>query len=240
MADNIKKFHEYALQSSLFKGHADWYFCYLKSERIAHILTLLTNTQPEGSVQGLLSRAYKVPESVLYFAAGTVSLSELLAHIFSAISTLRMQGAKGSIEKENVTLLIAEYEAVAERLAIKLQPSPFLTSADLEVPQVQNQATFLGSFALETSKESQGQHKGHKGHKGQAVSYTSHTIQVPSERSVKILAFVKNNKGVSIKQISHAVRGYSEKTIQRELSSLIQQGLVKKAGERRWSVYSGA
>ena len=56
-----------------------------------------------------------------------------------------------------------------------------------------------------------------------------------------ILAFVRNNKGVSIKDIRQladpAIRGCSEKTIQRELGELIRRGLIKKVGERRWSQY---
>ena len=38
--------------------------------------------------------------------------------------------------------------------------------------------------------------------------------------------------------VAKVIKGFSEKTIQRELTALIQQGLVQKRGERRWSVYS--
>jgi hypothetical protein len=34
------EFHEIALKSILFKGRTDIYFCYLKSEKIAHVLAL--------------------------------------------------------------------------------------------------------------------------------------------------------------------------------------------------------
>jgi predicted HTH transcriptional regulator len=48
---------------------------------------------------------------------------------------------------------------------------------------------------------------------------------------------VVENKAVSIKDIRTAITGCSEKTIQRELANLISQGLIKREGERRWSVY---
>jgi len=41
MPDNSNKFHEFALKSILFKGRHDWYFCYLKAEKIAHVLAVL-------------------------------------------------------------------------------------------------------------------------------------------------------------------------------------------------------
>ena len=69
--------------------------------------------------------------------------------------------------------------------------------------------------------------------KGQ--SRTEH--QGHAERTKKVLDFVSQNKGVSIKDITEAVGGYSEKTIQRELAFLVGQGLIKKSGERRWSTY---
>ena len=38
MSEKEKNFHNFALQSSLFKGHSDWYYCFLKAERIAHVV----------------------------------------------------------------------------------------------------------------------------------------------------------------------------------------------------------
>ncbi len=53
----------------------------------------------------------------------------------------------------------------------------------------------------------------------------------------KILDFLKLNPSSSIKDIAGVVKNCSEKTIQRELAILIEQGLVQKVGERRWTVY---
>ena len=40
------------------------------------------------------------------------------------------------------------------------------------------------------------------------------------------------------KDVSAVIKDYSSKTIQRELLNLIRQGLIRKEGERRWSVYT--
>ena len=42
---------------------------------------------------------------------------------------------------------------------------------------------------------------------------------------------------MGIRDIASFVIGCSEKTVQRELASLISDGLIKKEGEKRWSRY---
>jgi DNA-binding HxlR family transcriptional regulator len=51
---------------------------------------------------------------------------------------------------------------------------------------------------------------------------------------------IESRGGVTIKDIAGVLPGISTKTIQRELSSMIQDGVLTKAGERRWTVYSKA
>lgn len=58
------------------------------------------------------------------------------------------------------------------------------------------------------------------------------------DRTEAILSVIKDKQKASIKDISTHVRGVSEKTIQRELATLISLGKVSKQGERRWSTYS--
>jgi len=53
-----------------------------------------------------------------------------------------------------------------------------------------------------------------------------------------ILSLLKKKKDLSIKDIATIIKDVSEKTIQRELVSLIEAGVITKTGERRWSKYS--
>jgi len=57
-------------------------------------------------------------------------------------------------------------------------------------------------------------------------------------RGKAIIDVIRMKGNASIKDISKSVKGCSEKTIQRKLFSLIQNGILKKNGERRWSKYS--
>lgn len=57
-------------------------------------------------------------------------------------------------------------------------------------------------------------------------------------RRARILKLVKDNREVTIKDIATHFVDLSEKTIQRELVSLVENGVLKKFGERRWSRYA--
>lgn len=58
-----------------------------------------------------------------------------------------------------------------------------------------------------------------------------------SDRKSQIVSIVKDKREVSIKDISDIIKDCSEKTIQRELISLVESGVLIKEGERRWSKY---
>jgi len=70
-----------------------------------------------------------------------------------------------------------------------------------------------------------------------------HSVSEKQERTDKIISLIKDTKntngeaGVSIKDISVAFTDCSEKTIQRELNSLVLKGQIKKTGSKRWSRY---
>ncbi|MBC7766771.1 hypothetical protein H7Y21_02155 [Arenimonas sp.] len=57
-------------------------------------------------------------------------------------------------------------------------------------------------------------------------------------RRKRILEIVRARGAVTINEFIDAIKGCSSKTIQRELTSLVLSGTLKKTGERRWSKYS--
>ena len=58
------------------------------------------------------------------------------------------------------------------------------------------------------------------------------------DRRERIKTILEAKGEASIKDISEIVTDVSEKTIQRELQSMIEDNIVKRQGERRWSKYS--
>jgi hypothetical protein len=57
-------------------------------------------------------------------------------------------------------------------------------------------------------------------------------------RQSVIINLLKRKKEIMIKDVAPLIEGVSEKTIQRELLAMVDQGVIKKEGEKRWSRYS--
>lgn len=241
MSDEEKDFHVFALQSSLFKGHPDWYFCFLKSERIAHVLLVVFeqgNFEQPDCLKECIERAMSLPSAVAHMAAGKLQPTPVLAHIFSLISLVRLLATQSVLSQDTARVLISEYETLAHKVESASQLSLFVTSNDFLVPSMlthpspssSSVSTVLADRSLDQKKDIKDIFKGR-----------SKPTQVHSERLEKILDFVRGNKGVSIKDISRIsdplIKDCSEKTIQRELAGLVRQGFIKRVGERRWSVY---
>lgn len=58
-----------------------------------------------------------------------------------------------------------------------------------------------------------------------------------TDRKQSIINVIQSHKNASMQDITKFVTGYSEKTLQRELVSLIQSGVIKKIGDKRWATY---
>lgn len=232
------EFHEIALKSILFKGRSDIYFCYIKSEKIAHVLALLAQNSSFKDTQffeDLVSLAARLPHAILHFVAGEIEPSVVLADILSLLSSVRLAATQGYIRKENTAVLAQEYEIIARKIAAENHPSPFISSKDFSVEEI-NRLPTAKPFFVEAFSLSEGRDGAEKSIKDISKGHREKG-QKNSERMSLILDFVRKNKGVSIKEIAGVIKGCSEKTIQRELGVLIEQGLIERNGERRWSTY---
>jgi hypothetical protein len=239
MSDKKKKFHQIALQSSLFKGRSDWYFCFLKSERIAHVLAVLCEHAAEKDKEALREvrdSSSDVPHSIAHMAADEYEVRQILSEIFSLIASVRILSTRKTLAPETARILLEELESLVERLDEGERISPFVTSEDFALPpfpfedDAKPLPPVVGKWLPSVPPMSKGQDVLTKGH-------MSGSSKGQNERAQQILNFVLKNQGVSIKDISSVVTDCSEKTIQRELAELIRQGLITKTGERRWSIY---
>ncbi len=73
--------------------------------------------------------------------------------------------------------------------------------------------------------------------KPKAREYGSVAIK-RNKRQSFIIQALKKKKDLTIKDISMIFHDCSEKTIQRELAALVEEGVVVRDGERRWTTYS--
>lgn len=237
MSDTPEKLHNALIKSELFKGRSDWYFCFLKAEKIANVLLLLSQKQSQTSwFEKVCSAAEALYEDIILFAQGEVASGGVEGDILTLLASVRMAQTAGVIEVTTAKIILKEIEDLFLRFSASAHAPSLLSREDFSVEDVP-----AGVEGLLMQKSPLSAHAVLKGgfpvkdiHKG----HSTDTIK-QSDRMAKVLDFVKKNKGVSIKDISAVVRGCSEKTIQRELASLITQGLVRKVGERRWSQYLG-
>jgi len=233
MPDRSKKFHEFALKTGLFKGRPDWYFCYLKAERIAHVLSVLSTRSDSSVLKDVLSHAQSLPGDIARMAAGEFDPSALVAEVFALLASVRVACTQGSLHPDTASVLVHEFEQLAQRLVAGSNPSPFISSDDFLIPELPPEPLPLSLKSAETAHSI--------GHlsikdigKGQETKAT-HKGQNP--RTSLIIEYIRRHKGASIKDIASTVHDVSEKTIQRELNDLIRQGLVRRNGTRRWSTY---
>lgn len=76
-----------------------------------------------------------------------------------------------------------------------------------------------------------------------SINDTQKKVQGPkptgsnTDRKQSIINVIRSHKNASMQDITKFVTGYSEKTLQRELVSLIQSGVIQKIGDKRWATY---
>jgi DNA-binding transcriptional ArsR family regulator len=74
---------------------------------------------------------------------------------------------------------------------------------------------------------------------GTDISSDAHLVYSQlTDRATRIKTVLEAKPEATIKDLAEVITDISEKTIQRELNSLIEKGQVIRQGERRWSKYS--
>lgn len=90
---------------------------------------------------------------------------------------------------------------------------------------------------LQTTKRQES--KGHdKRHFPITTSSIENVVMNPSkERRDKIYDIIATKQSVTIKDIATRITGCSEKTLQRDLLAMINDNIIEKQGDKRWSTY---
>jgi len=158
------------------------------------------------------------------------------------VSMLDIACVSNLISKMNGTLLKEEFQSFILELGkfvegfesnksvsirgLFSESSVLNTENDLKKMNIVDNSLVSGVYQSEQKNGTGNEIKNNNGHRRKDL------------RKNTILEFIKGHNMVSIKDIAANVTGCSEKTIQRELTSLINETKIKKIGERRWSKYS--
>lgn len=213
-------------------------YIYKKAERLAKAIHLITPAFVDSvSLRNRIDRVAVglVDAACLPPGAARLALSRELLALSSVLSIARTGGLLSSM---NADLIAHEAHLLLQEVAAYEEPRLFLddapTLADIarraphrerEVPRPSPQARPRIAGAAKQ--------QANKGHEAVDVK----DVPQNSRKDAVLDVLKKHEEGASIKDISTIVRAVSEKTIQRELQALIEAGLVRKEGERRWSTY---
>lgn len=164
---------------------------------------------------------------------------------------LRLSGDIGIVSETNTKILLEAVDALQEMKSSEKEIiiGDLYSEKDLVSQGVNNGVSEVTQPAHEKpvdmveqkyTEESQGRILESKAQK--AIPYKQPISSVTAldigARRKKILEVVRSKGQATIHEFIQSIQGCSSKTIQRELTSLVLSGTLKKTGERRWSKYS--
>jgi hypothetical protein len=212
--------------NNIFEKDIRRVFIYKKAERLAKAIHLITPAFTES--MSLRNRIDAIAIGLVDAAIlpDNVARLALSRELLALSSVLGIARAGGLLSAMNAEIITREAHILLQEVAAYEEPRLFLDDA----PTLSKIAKLQNSNQKESKLT----------HKTTATRSKGHIKDIDGlkDRRDAILSVIKNKVRASIKDISAVIRGVSEKTIQRELLSLIRDGTVLKHGERRWSTYS--
>lgn len=195
-------------------------------------------------------------------AAGSPSTMKLRSRLAGILSSLDIAGEARIISSMNTSILHEEYTSVAacvnqciKNAPLEREETPLSTLLETggkedsfdSIENLLARKGHNGRSKRQKINSNPDSNKTYQGGSSQLKSIDEKTKNKEGEHITKrqeknkrqndILYVLQSRGELSIKDISSVVSYCSEKTIQRELLSLIDQGKVGRRGARRWSKY---
>lgn len=181
------------------------------------------------------------------------AIADALSLLSLILSLLRFGVSARFISQMNYSILKDEYNSLYETLHDRLSTHQPIDG--LVLPQdffdIKNEGQHIGHIQSQRQTNPQNVSQAECNDKESdteifnvtyaAPQTTMANFQLTSKKEARqdiIMKILRTKGATSIKDISEVMSGCGEKTIQRELISLINNGLVHKIGERRWSKYT--
>ena len=225
----------------------DWQYIVLKIEKLTAALHLVTsflnNTDP--IKYKLRDQSLITLQAGLNFKYGnsiykTAGIDDLKRAIDTLTSFIAVALTDSSVSQMNLTILQKEYRDLYNYLD-RYQVNQENLVGKIEAPRVNlaplttNQPYHLKSATFHPHNSDAKAHQ--SSHK---IAQPSLQTSVNKERRDLIVGYVTEHSWSAINEIAKIVPGVSDKTVQRELAALVNEGVLLKKGDRRWSRYSRA
>lgn len=252
---------------SIFQNDAQIIFIFKKTERLTSAIYLLTsfisdNNPIKEKLRDAATRllSYSISLSNIGHLNRIEVMNNYTVASFEILSMIEVAKISEIISVMNYNILKFEFEKIIEAVESKERSlnSKLLFSKSFFEIKDETQITFgKQSIASEgvvgahkrqiiqttPNKENVGREEKEMSSKGQnivkdKISDKGHISNNKNLRYETIINLLKKTKEITIKDVSSIISDCSEKTIQRELLGLVEKGVLKKEGERRWSRYS--
>ncbi len=196
-----------------------------KQETEFHIKTMSEKAMAvhEASLATLSLYEYEAKEKIFPFQQSLVALE----------GTLRIANAARVLNDEVLALLVGEVDLVQRYLR-----NHFVGAIPLTMRDTEGSSGGDIKRVTRTSLSSPARPSRVSIPKGDISSDAHMVYSQLVDRGARIKTVLEAKPAATIKDISEVITDVSEKTIQRELNSLIEKGQVVREGERRWSKYS--
>lgn len=233
---------KYADHISFFEKDEYFAFVYKKTEKLATASYMVTNLFSDNEPMKWSLRK-KVSE-LLSFILGYKNLTSgqnaflgsVKERVLDIVSLLEVSSQSGLVSTMNFSILREEFLSM-----VKVLDESRLTAenrSDTTVPKSFFEISRNFPSLATAGERADAVNLSNINMKDRGYENSNQSIFKRTNRQNIIMGLLKKGKQLSIKDIAQTIRDCSEKTIQRELISLIQSGIIKKTGERRWSKYS--
>jgi DNA-binding transcriptional ArsR family regulator len=224
--------------------HNDSYYQHIfkKTEKIISVVFYILNNievekKSETHTSNLASKAHFAHENALRtLEAKPANAREVLEQFAQSLigleSTLRVVSSAAVVSPEVLAVVSGEIGGVLKGLNQYINPTEAFPSnlfggiADAPVARRSGLSTDASVTRRATAL------------RPNEATTTLPVIASGNDRRVRISTILGAKGEATIKDISEIITDVSEKTIQRELNAMIEESVVKRQGERRWSKYS--
>jgi DNA-binding transcriptional ArsR family regulator len=180
----------------------------------------------ELSLETLTLQPHEQHEGLLRFQYGLVALE----------STLRIANMAGVIPKDIFILLADQLDTVLRYVNNHFLQNEGISVAELTETIVPKSQPVSSAKPRPVARE--GRQKRVNIPAGDISTDAYLVYSQLTDRSERMKTVLEAKPQATVKDIAEVITDVSEKTIQRELNSLIEKGQVIREGERRWSRYS--
>jgi len=236
-----QQFDMFVLDKSIFSNIFDKdikrVYVYKKAERLAKAIHLVAPAfRSSPALRDRIDRVAVglVDAAVLPPAGAKDALSRELLALSSVLSIARIGGLLSTM---NADLIAREAQLLLQEVAGYEEPRLFLEDAPTLAELTRSSTKITGAAARHKEHALEEMGTTTSGSKGQLKGQIKDTVG-KSSRQEAILSVLATKGPSYIKDISLVVREVSEKTIQRELATLVEEGSVERSGERRWTTYA--